>query len=42
MITAWMSPVATCGWVLLDLYIVDDPRQIRRRFPQATFDLPLL
>ena len=41
MIIAWMLPVETSGWVLLDFTLSMIP-PIRRRFPRATFDLPLV
>ena len=36
-----MLPVETSGWVLLDLYIVDDPAD-PSTLPSGAFDLPLV
>ena len=41
MTIAWMLPVETSGWVLLDLYIVDDPAD-PSTLPSGEFDLPLV
>ena len=41
MTTAWMLPVATSGWVLLD-FTLSMILPIHQRFPRASFDLPLV
>ena len=41
MTTAWMLPVATSGWVLLDFTLSDDPAD-PSTLPSGEFDLPLV